>query len=215
MTRRYIIWIGLVSLTAGIVLNTSLETRQQQDRLAEINREIKIEQERTRVLVAEWHSLKTPERLEALARRHLQGYDTIKPMQLANLADVPDRLPEAAPPVAVATAAPVAPIAEVAETAAPAPRPAAARQVAAITTPRARPATRPDTRPAARLAPVAAAAPAAEKQDDLARLIAQSEAPAARPAAPAAARADDGIRTIIERQQPHNGVVFASTGSAE
>ena len=196
MTRRYIIWIGLVSITAGIVLNTSLETRQQQDRLAEINREIKTEQERTRVLVAEWHSLKTPERLEALARRHLQGYDTIKPMQLASLSDVPDRLPDAAPPVAVAVAAPVVPAAEVAETVVP-----AVRQVATIATPRARPVTRPAARPA----PVAA--PVVEKQDDLARLIAQSEAPAARPVA---TRNDDGIRTIIERQQPNNGVVFAS-----
>lgn len=191
MTRRYIVWIGLVSIAAAVVLNTSLQTRQQQDRLAEINREIKTEQERTRVLIAEWHSLKTPERLEALARRHLQGYETIKPMQLAALADVPDRLPEAAALVAVATAAPVAP--SVAE-AAP-----AARQVASITPPRARPVTRPAAPAAAR---------AAEEQDDVARLIARSETPAA---TRTTARNDDGIRTIIERQQPQNGLLWAST----
>lgn len=195
MTRRYIVWIGLVSIAAAVVLNTSLQTRQQQDRLAAITREINTEQERTRVLVAEWHSLKTPERLEALARRHLRGYDTIKTMQLAGLGDVPDRLPEPTAPVAIAAAEPVIPSTAAETIAAP-------RQLASITLPRARPANHPANRPTAQ--------PQARdnQQDEVARLIARSEAPTNRAEAPAPR--NDGIRTIIERQQPQNGVLWAS-----
>lgn len=188
MTRKYVIWFGLVGIAAGVVLNTSMQTRQQQDRLAAVTREITAEQERIRVLTAEWHSLKTPDRLEALARRHLQGYGAIKPMQMAGLADVPDRLPEAvaAPEVNVAAAAPAA---------AP-----AVRQTASVAPPRARPASRPAARPA----------PAPAPQDDVAQLIARNTAPTAAPAA-----SDDGIRTIIERDQPARGVLWASLEGAQ
>lgn len=193
MTRRSIVWIGLVSLAAAIVLNTSLKTRQQQDHLAEINREIRAEEERIRVLTAEWHSLKTPERLEALARRHLQGYDTIKPLQLAALSDVPDRLPETIQPMEIHLAATApAPAVEAAE---------APRQVAAIQPPRPRPATRP-----------VAAPPAQNRESDgVAALIAQAEAPV-QPQGRAAR--EDGIRLLIERQ-PQQGLIRASVDGAQ
>lgn len=192
MTRRYAVWIGLVTITAAIVLNTSLQTRQQQDRLSEITSAIKAEEERIRVLTAEWHSLKTPERLEALAARHLPGYTAIKPLQLAALSDVPDRLPEADAPVAVASAAPVE-----------APKPAViapvTRQVASVPPPRARP---------------AATRPATDKPDELARLIARNDVATPAPAPRPNAARDDGIRMIIERQ-PQDGVTRTSFGGAE
>lgn len=148
MIRRYVVWIGLVTIAAGVVLHMSMQTRAQQDRLAEVNEQIKSEQDRIRVLTAEWHSLKNPERLEALARRHLDGYTAIKPLQMAALADVPDPLPApatpAAPTTAVATAKPAAP---------------AVQETASVATPRARPAVR----------------PAASKPDDVASLIARSQ----------------------------------------
>lgn len=208
MSRRYIVWISLVSLTAGVVLNTSLQTRQQQDRLTEINQQIKDEQERIRVLTAEWYSLKAPDRLEALAQRHLQGYGAIKPLQLAGLDTVPERLPDAVTPAQTSNVAAATPAAPAAVTAA---KPAAA-QVASITPPRPRPATRPAVVAAAKPALPAAAKPSATRQDDVAALIERHSQPA-NPASRTVARADaDGIRTIIERQRPQNGVQWASLG---
>ena len=199
MIRRIITWTALVISVAGMVLNTSLEARQQQDRLAEINREINAEQERIRVLTAEWHSLKNPERLEALARRHLQGYGTIKPMQMAALDAIPEHLPEVTAPAA-------------SNVAAVAVQPS--RQVASVVPPRAQPAARPIARPTIR--PAVTPAPA-QRRDELATLIAQADAPAATAATRETprenARPDDGIRTLIEREQPQGIQRTSFTGA--
>jgi hypothetical protein len=66
--------------------------------------QIKSEEDRTRVLTAEWHQLKNPERLEALVKRHMPELDSVSPPQLASLVDIPDRLPSADVPVAEAPA---------------------------------------------------------------------------------------------------------------
>ena len=94
MNRRFVLVAALALMAGAMVLNTSLKTRVQEDRLAQINREIASEQERIRVLTAEWHSLKSPGRIEALTRRYIKDMNTIKPVQIASLADIPDRLPE-------------------------------------------------------------------------------------------------------------------------
>ena len=94
MNRRFVLVAALALMAGAMVLNTSMKTRVQEDRLAQINREIASEQERIRVLTAEWHSLKSPGRIEALTRRYIKDMNTIKPVQIASLADIPDRLPE-------------------------------------------------------------------------------------------------------------------------
>ena len=40
MNPKYITWISLITLAAGIVLHTSMLTRAQEDHLALINREV-------------------------------------------------------------------------------------------------------------------------------------------------------------------------------
>lgn len=173
MIRRYVVWIGLVTIAAGVVLHMSMQTRAQQDRLAEVNEQIQSEQERIRVLTAEWYSLRNPDRLEALAHRHLDGYAAIKPLQMATLTDVPDPLPMAATPaapVAVAAAKPATP---------------AVQQTASVATPRARP------------------QPPQPKQDDVAGLISRSQQETV------AQNDNDGIRTIIDRDQSSRGVLMA------
>jgi hypothetical protein len=99
MNRKIVIWGALVALTAGVVLQTGLRTRGQEEKLAQLNAQIKAEEERIRVLTAEWHQLKTPERLEALVKRHMPELDTASPAQMASLVDLPDPLPTAAAPL--------------------------------------------------------------------------------------------------------------------
>ena len=97
MTRRVVVCIALVCVAAGMTLNTSLRVRTSEDRLAEVNAAIAQEEERIRVLTAEWHMLKSPARLETLATRHIENLGQIKPEQMASLADIPAPLPPAAP----------------------------------------------------------------------------------------------------------------------
>lgn len=216
MKRQHIVWGALVLMTGAVVLNTSMKTRVQEDRLAQINREIASEQERIRVLTAEWHSLKSPDRIEALTRRYIKDMNTIKPVQMASLADIPDRLPEPETPApALAQAGPktetVSKPVQLASAAKPATRSPA---------PAATPATATSARATARPAPtiVASAKPAAPKpvatttasatiddsaSDQVASLINQQSAPAA---------PKDEISFIIERDsQPRQpDVVTAS-----
>lgn len=212
MKRQHIVWGALVLMTGAVVLNTSMKTRVQEDRLTQINREIASEQERIRVLTAEWHSLKSPDRIEALTRRYIKDMNTIKPVQIASLADIPDRLPEPETPAPVLAQADtktetVSKPVQLASAAKPAPR---------STAPAATTSARATARPAQTI--VASAKPAAPKpvatttasatiddsaSDQVASLINQQSAPAA---------PKDEISFIIERDsQPRQpDVVTAS-----
>lgn len=213
MSRTVVLWIMLGILMAGLVVRTSMQNRQAEEQLSELQQEIISEQERIRVLTAEWHTLKSPERLEALASRHLKDYIPLKPNQLATLADVPDRLTILDTPQDVASAAPVA----VAAPLPPAPAKAitsdAPVQVAAAKPPVA-------AQPApVRVAPVARATPPVttprpsrtEKgEESVASLIDRSEG--SEPTPTAGDEDDDGIRILIERTSRQDGVILASMG---
>ena len=210
MNRRFVLVAALALMAGAMVLNTSLKTRVQEDRLAQINREIASEQERIRVLTAEWHSLKSPDRIEALTRRYIKDMNTIKPVQIASLADIPDRLPEPETPApTLAQAGPKT------ETVSKPVQMASAAKPATRSTAPATPA-RATARPAPTI--VASAKPAAPKpvatttasatiddsaSDQVASLINQQSAPAA---------PKDEISFIIERDsQPRQpDVVTAS-----
>lgn len=107
MTRKIVICVSLLAMAAGLALSSSNNVKEQEDQLAQINRDIAGEQERIRVLTAEWHTLKTPERLEELTARHLTDLHPSTPKQVATLASLLDPLPVAADapaPVSVASA---------------------------------------------------------------------------------------------------------------
>ena len=214
MNRRFVLVAALALMAGAMVLNTSMKTRVQEDRLAQINREIASEQERIRVLTAEWHSLKSPGRIEALTRRYIKDMNTIKPVQIASLADIPDRLPEPETPApTLAQAGPktetVSKPVQLASAAKP-----ATRSTALAATPATATSARATARPAQTI--VASAKPAAPKpiatttatiddsaSDQVASLINQQSAPAA---------PKDEISFIIERDsQPRQpDVVTAS-----
>ena len=216
MNRRFVLVAALALMAGAMVLNTSLKTRVQEDRLAQINREIASEQERIRVLTAEWHSLKSPGRIEALTRRYIKDMNTIKPVQIASLADIPDRLPE--PETPAPTLAQAGPKTETVSK--PVQLASAAKPATRSTALAATPATATSARATARPAPtiVASAKPAAPKpvatttatatiddsaSDQVASLINQQSAPTA---------PKDEISFIIERDsQPRQpDVVTAS-----
>ncbi len=83
--------LAVVMGAVSIVIGT--EVRDLEDRLAGIHRAIAGEQESLHVLRAEWSYLNRPERLEALARRHLD----LRVPEAAQTMRVSD-LPFAAPP---------------------------------------------------------------------------------------------------------------------
>ena len=210
MNRRFVLVAALALMAGAMVLNTSLKTRVQEDRLAQINREIASEQERIRVLTAEWHSLKSPGRIEALTRRYIKDMNTIKPVQIASLADIPDRLPEPETPAPVLAQA--GPKTETVSK--PVQLASAAKPATRSTAPAAATSARATARPAQTI--VASAKPAAPKpvatttatiddsaSDQVASLINQQSAPAA---------PKDEISFIIERDsQPRQpDVVTAS-----
>ena len=89
MRRGSTVLFGVLAVVMGagsIVVGT--EVRDLEDRLAGIHRDIAREQEALHVLRAEWSYLNRPERLEALARRHLD-LRVPEPAQTMRVSDLP------------------------------------------------------------------------------------------------------------------------------
>jgi len=61
----------LAAAAGGALFYISFEVSELDDRLATLNRDIRADREAIHVLRAEWSFLNQPERLEELARRHL------------------------------------------------------------------------------------------------------------------------------------------------
>ncbi len=95
--------LAVVMGAASIVIGT--EVHDLEDRLAGIHRDIAREQEALHVLRAEWSYLNRPERLEALARRHLdlRVPEAAQTMQVSDLPFAvrpdPDWTPSSAAPL--------------------------------------------------------------------------------------------------------------------
>lgn len=164
-------------------MHTGLRTRGQEEKLAQLNAQIKAEEERIRVLTAEWHQLKNPERLEALIKRHMPELDSVAPTQMASLVDLPDRLVTAdeTPQVAQAPKA--------VEPAAPAKEKQLAVKVTAV-----KKAPAP-TRP--KVVPIVQKVKPQPRRDELAELISRQSSQ------------DDEVLTVIERPAP-SGVLWAN-----
>lgn len=240
MTRKIVLWVVLVSASAGMALHTSLRVRAQEDRLNEIHRAIASEQDRIRVLTAEWHMLKSPARLEELASRHIDSLGRISPKQMATLESIPtpDTLAVADADDGKVAVPPLAVVAPSVPSASSAPEAGKASQSPAAPAASVAPATVPSERVTPRntketdhvVAPRVAAVRAVEQvravrtADGVVRSAAvpapvSVSAPASAPAAPrdelAALIAREsahpsGIGDLIEREGRPSGVVLAS-----
>lgn len=245
MTRKIVICVSLLALAAGLALSSSNNVKEQEDQLAQINRDIASEQDRIRVLTAEWHTLKTPERLEDLTARHLPDMHPSTPKQVATLASLLDPLPVAADtpsPASVASAPAVAttkpdlvaaaPVAhtdeEKMEVASLAPSPRAATtpqrrtEASRAETQQRTPARSVATTPTATRAEIRTTTKSASP-DSIEEIIAQTENPFHGAVSAETPREPQHIRprrvndelSELIERQPAEGVLWASAGGAE
>jgi len=96
------ILLVLAAAAGGALFHVSFEVSALDDRLGTLNRDIKSDREAIHVLKAEWSFLNQPERIEELARRHLD-LTPVSGKQLTGAGTLPvrqprvrDRSPEAA-----------------------------------------------------------------------------------------------------------------------
>jgi hypothetical protein len=96
-----LIWMGLAGAVGFGLFQLKHEVQALEDEMFRLNRSIVAEQQAIHVLKAEWSYINQPQRLQALATRHLD-LQPMKPAQLGDLADLPKRGEE--PPTAFAKA---------------------------------------------------------------------------------------------------------------
>jgi len=101
-----VVWLLLVMVVGYAMFQVKYEVMQQEDTLAQLNKQITDGRERIRVLDAEWSYLTRPDRLNRLAARYLD-LSPIGSAQIVTLSAVPER--PGAPAALVANRAPAAP----------------------------------------------------------------------------------------------------------
>jgi len=90
--RTFIIF-ALAAVSGTVLLHTSQNVQQAEERLEALELSVYREQEKTRMLRAEWETLNRPERLEALANEFL---DLVPPTP-EQMATDEDMLPDSVP----------------------------------------------------------------------------------------------------------------------
>lgn len=93
--RSFVIF-ALAGLSGAVLLHTSQEVQQTEERLHEMEYSMQQEREKLQLLRAEWASLNRPERLEHLAQEFLDLAPP-QPDQLLNQASSLPQIPEEAP----------------------------------------------------------------------------------------------------------------------
>ena len=66
-----LLWVALLVIAGGTVMHVSYQVRHVEQRLSELNRDTRLEQDKLRILSAEWDTLNDPQRIDELAKRHL------------------------------------------------------------------------------------------------------------------------------------------------
>ena len=66
-----LLWVALLVVAGGTVMHVSYQVRHVQKHLSELARNTAQEQDAVRILGAEWDTLNDPQRIDALAKRHL------------------------------------------------------------------------------------------------------------------------------------------------
>jgi hypothetical protein len=66
-----LLWVALLVVAGGTVMHVSYQVRHVEQHLSELNRDTRTEQERLRILNAEWDSLNDPQRIDTLSKRYL------------------------------------------------------------------------------------------------------------------------------------------------
>ncbi len=66
-----LLWIALLTVAGGTVMHVSYQVRQVERHLSELNRDTRQEQDKLRILSAEWETLNDPHRIDDLSKRYL------------------------------------------------------------------------------------------------------------------------------------------------
>ena len=85
-----ILWIALAGAVGFGLFQLKHQVRALDEELLRLNRQIAAEHQTIHVLKAEWSYVNQPQRLEALAQRHLD-LTPMKPRQLMHIAELPSR----------------------------------------------------------------------------------------------------------------------------
>lgn len=92
MRKTTLLWLALAVFCGAVLFHTSQKVTDGRGKLAELQSNIRAEEESLRVLQAEWSYLNQPERLEKLSRQYLE----LSPMTGRQFAEAEDI--SAAPP---------------------------------------------------------------------------------------------------------------------
>jgi cell division protein FtsL len=84
-----LLWIALLAVAGGTVMNVSYQVRLVQRHIAELQRDARQEQEAIHILDAEWDTLNDPKRIDGLAQRYLPGLQSTPIARVTTLEDIP------------------------------------------------------------------------------------------------------------------------------
>ena len=66
-----LLWVVLLVIAGGTVMHVSYQVRHVEKHLSDLNRDTRSEQDKLRILSAEWDTLNDPQRIDTLAKRYL------------------------------------------------------------------------------------------------------------------------------------------------
>jgi cell division protein FtsL len=83
-----LLWVALLVIAGGTVMHVSYQVRQVERHLSQLNRDTRQEQDKLRILSAEWDTLNDPHRIDELSKRYL----TLEPTPIARVVSL-DQIP--------------------------------------------------------------------------------------------------------------------------
>jgi cell division protein FtsL len=83
-----LLWVALLMVAGGTVMHVSYQVRQVERHLSQLNRDTRQEQDKLRILSAEWNTLNDPHRIDELSKRYL----TLQPTPIARVVSL-DQVP--------------------------------------------------------------------------------------------------------------------------
>jgi hypothetical protein len=94
-----IIMIGVLIAGAGYTFKVKHDAEQAVARVESLETRIRLEREAIDILKADWSLLTSPDRLEALIKRHQEelGLEPLSPRQIVTIDKIPQRQPDLLP----------------------------------------------------------------------------------------------------------------------
>jgi cell division protein FtsL len=83
-----LLWVALLVIAGGTVMHVSYQVRQVERHLSQLNHDTRQEQDKLRILSAEWDTLNDPHRIDELSKRYL----SLEPTPIARVVSL-DQIP--------------------------------------------------------------------------------------------------------------------------